>query len=137
MNNYIHVYTREDGIKDGVLKRLREYFREDGLDVDETIAKIRWTPGRFVLGELVITSAAAAKLETASVIDTLIRHQLGDWGDLEKEDCERNEEAVKDGARVFSAYWGDAKNNRFEAARFYIITEWNREATTILLPEDY
>lgn len=41
-----------------------------------------------------------------------------------------NNEAVKNGERILAAYmYGDTK--------IWIITEWDRSATTILFPEEY
>ena len=62
--------------------------------------------------------------------DGLRRHASGDWGDLESQDILSNEDALKHNHRLLSAYGkGDT--------RFWIITEWDRSVTTILLPEDY
>ncbi len=61
----------------------------------------------------------------------LNRHALGDWGDLDAEDIQANYEALTDGDRLLSLY-------QFEDGfKVWIITEADRSATTILLPEDY
>ena len=58
------------------------------------------------------------------------RHIRGDWGDACKEDAKANDLALEEGSRLFSVYFSiDIK--------FWIITEHDRSATTILLPEDY
>lgn len=62
----------------------------------------------------------------------LLRHQLCDWGDLEKEDKCTNDEALKSGGRLLSSY-----NVHGPDHRDWIITEWDRSVTTILLPEEY
>ena len=67
----------------------------------------------------------------------LMRHQLGDWGELDEEDELANEKTLKKERRLFSTYRVDDKRNEGEKVRFYIITEWNREVTTLLLPGDY
>jgi hypothetical protein len=59
------------------------------------------------------------------------RHQSGDWGDLGAEDKALNDEAVKEGLRILSAYVTR------KGIRLWIITEWDRSVTTALLPEDY
>jgi len=51
-------------------------------------------------------------------------------GDLDEEDKATNDNALKDGRRVLSAY-------RFEKVTLWVITEADRSATTILLPEEY
>lgn len=60
----------------------------------------------------------------------LARHATGDWGDVCESDKALNDEALKDGRRLVSNYTtanGD----------LLIITEADRSATTLLLPEDY
>ena len=52
-------------------------------------------------------------------------------GDLDPEDIQANNEALRDSSRLLSAYCFD---DNFKA---WIITEAGRSATTILLPEDY
>jgi hypothetical protein len=84
----------------------------------------------FPLGQVVITANASARLHSAAVHDGLRRHGSGDWGDLDPEDIQSNEDALEHGGGLFSAYGkGDG--------RFWIITERDRSVTTILLPEDF
>jgi len=66
----------------------------------------------------------------------LHRHVHGDWGDLCDDDAEANEEALRDGSRILSAY------NTGSGKKIWIITEaasdtGKRASTTILLPEEY
>jgi hypothetical protein len=88
-------------------------------------------PRTFPFGALVITAAAEAALDQASVVQSLRRHLTCDWGDLDPEDRAVNERALKEGKRLFSAY------SAADGTRFYIITEPDRSYTTVLLPEDY
>lgn len=46
------------------------------------------------------------------------------------DDKQSNDDAVKYGNRVLSAY-------DHHGERFWIITEWDRSFTTLLLPEEY
>lgn len=92
----------------------------------------------FKLGRLLATPAALQAIEQAgqSPSDFLDRHVRGDWGTASEGDGELNDEAVKDGSRILSAY---VTNN---GERIWIITEakddnGRRTATTILLPEEY
>ena len=62
-------------------------------------------------------------------------HGVGITKACQGADRETNERALKDGSRLFSVYEMEGENK--SKTRFYVITEWNREATTILLPEDY
>ena len=85
---------------------------------------------RFSLGQTVITANASLQLATEEVLTALKRHASGDWGDLCPEDSLANDEALQHGGRLFSAYGlGDS--------RFWIITEADRSATTVLLSNDY
>ena len=89
----------------------------------------------FPLGQTVITPAALERLrqrDLESIIPTILsRHELGDWGDLDDEDRQANDQALKDGSRLLSAY------QIHDDLKVWVITEWDRSATTILLPEDY
>jgi hypothetical protein len=86
---------------------------------------------RFALGELVATAAAMAALTQADIQTAIRRHLSGDWGDLDKEDVTANETALEKGRRLLSVYYGANKT------KFYVITEWDRSLTTVLLPSDY
>ena len=85
---------------------------------------------KFPLGQVVITPNALEKLNSDDILNALNRHVVGDWGDLENEDRQTNDEALQSGDRLLSAY-------RSGATKFWIITESSREVTTVLLPEDY
>ena len=132
MTDIIHAYTRQQALKDGVLIRLEDFLDAHKLAGQVIVAALH-SPmvKRFTLGELVITRAAAAELPPDRVVHSLIRHSQGDWGQLDAHDRELNERGLDGGGRLFSVYAPE------DAPRFYIITEWNREATTVLLPEDY
>lgn len=52
-------------------------------------------------------------------------------GDVCKEDWKSNDEALKNGLRLLSEY------KLPDGRRIWIITEWDRSATTLLFPEDY
>lgn len=87
----------------------------------------------FALGQVVATPGALSALETAGQTphEFLDRHVIGDWGSLPKEDIAENERALKHGSRLFSGY------NLADDTRMWIITEWDRSATTLLLPNEY
>ena len=90
-------------------------------------------PGRVELGLLVQTPGAGEAIQTAAhhPLEFLLRHKMGDWGELPPEDLAENERSVQLGARIFSAY----RTRR--DAKLWVITEWDRLATTLLLPEEY
>lgn len=86
---------------------------------------------KFSLGQIVITANAKVVLPGLDVVLALRRHHAGDWGDVDDHDHQMNEFALRNGERLFSVY----KTVRDQ--KFYIITEWDRSVTTVLLPEDY
>ncbi|PFH27391.1 hypothetical protein [Burkholderia sp. JKS000303] len=88
---------------------------------------------RFKLGRVLATPAAVDVLNQAqvSIVDLLIRHVRGDWGDLSESDRQQNELSVEAGLRIVSSYV--LPNSQ----TVWVITEWNRSATTFLLPGDY
>jgi hypothetical protein len=88
-------------------------------------------PVDFPLGQTVITATALEALSVRDVLDALGRHATGDWGVVPPEDAQANDEALCHGGRLLSAYIAA------DGSKFWIITEADRSATTILLPEDY
>jgi len=88
---------------------------------------------RFRLGRLLATPGALGALGAAgeSPASYLARHVRGDWGDLDPEDQQANEEALRVGSRLLSAY------RTSQGAKLWVITEADRQATTILLPDEY
>lgn len=87
---------------------------------------------RFSLGHLVATPGALELLERMSVneCELLQRHQRGDWGNVPAEDAIENENSIVNGNRILSSY-------QLCDERIWIITEADRSATTLLLPEEY
>jgi hypothetical protein len=87
----------------------------------------------FPLGRIVATPGALAALERAKqpAACFVSRHAIGDWGELEPTDVAENEYSVTHGFRLLSSYSTDAGD------RLWIITEADRSATTLLLPEEY
>ena len=85
----------------------------------------------FRLGRIVATPNALQNLLQEDIHTGLQRHQAGDWGELDNADREANDRALIDGTRILSAY------RAAKGTRFWIITEADRSATTVLLPEDY
>ncbi|BCL90900.1 hypothetical protein ACNRBV_22795 [Ralstonia pseudosolanacearum] len=91
------------------------------------------SPPRLRLGQLLATPAAAAALSVAgvSVFKLLNRHARGDWGDLSEEDQQQNNLAAMTGQRVLSSYLLPT------GQKVWVVTEWDRSITTVLLPDDY
>jgi hypothetical protein len=86
---------------------------------------------KFPLGQIVATKTSLAVLTPNDIAVALDRHCRGDWGDVGKEDWQANERALKHGERLLSVY------HATNGTRIWIVTEWDRSVTTILLPEDY
>jgi len=87
----------------------------------------------FPLGQIVATPGALAALGRAQQPPTcfLARHASGDWGELEPTDVTENEYSITHGFRLLSSYQTNA------GEKLWIITEADRSATTLLLPEEY
>lgn len=88
---------------------------------------------RFRPGRIFVTPAALEVLRTVGVspVVLLLRHLSGDWGNLSDSDCQQNELSVDAGLRLLSSYALPVGHT------VWVITEWDRSVTTILLPNDY
>lgn len=88
---------------------------------------------KFQLGQIVATPAALEVLRDSGQdgSEFIDRHARGDYGHMPPDDVAANEQAVRDGARVMSAY------TTLSGQRIWVITEADRSVTTLLLPEDY
>ena len=87
----------------------------------------------FPLGQVVATPGALEALKDArqEPIEFLRRHVAGDWGEVPPEDAQENELSVEQGFRILSAY------TLSSSVKIWLITEADRSATTLLLPEEY
>lgn len=88
---------------------------------------------RFPMGQMVMTSGVKDTLAQNDDVPFLYlrRHEHGDWGDLDKDDLHANEDALRHGSRLLSAY------HLKDGTKIWIITEADRSVTTVLLPEEY
>ena len=80
---------------------------------------------------LVATPAVLESVPRHEIFAALDRHQRCDWGDVSPADWKQNDYALKHGLRLLSSYRSES------GTKFWIITEADRSATTVLLPEDY
>ena len=90
----------------------------------------------FNLGQLVATRGVAtlmahSKRFTEFVGQSLGKYTIGDWGETNEEDAKLNNDAVECGDRILAVYKKEGLQT------IWIITEWDRSATTILFPEEY
>jgi hypothetical protein len=93
-------------------------------------------PFRFPLGKVFATPGALSAMMDhpdgpGIGLECLLRHATGDWGDMDAEDKHANEEALRVGARIFSAYI------IAPGVKLWVITESDRSSTTILTPDEY
>lgn len=85
----------------------------------------------FHPGQFAVARQAFDTLSPEDIAKGLSRHLAGDWGDVCEEDRQENELSLKEGFRLFSVYHAG------DGTKFWIITEADRSATTVLLPEEY
>ena len=92
------------------------------------------TKALFKLGQIVATPGALCALgDDGTTSDSLLqRHVSGDWGELSQDDWQENELSVKEGFRILSAY-----RLQRTGVKLWVITEADRSATTLLLPDEY
>jgi len=95
----------------------------------KTIPPITRKP--FPLGQTVVTPTVLAQIHAEDISAALSRHGQCDWGDCCPRDWRENDKAVDKSLRLFSVY-----HDR-NSVEFWVITEADWSATTILLPEDY
>ena len=83
------------------------------------------------LGNIFTTPGADEMIADGLLADLYIdRHWRGDWGDIEEEDRESNEQAIAHGERLLSRF-------NTPVGRIWIITEADRSTTTLMTPEEY
>ena len=93
----------------------------------------------FPLGQVAATPGALDKTHPVWMANCLARHMRGDWGSVDEEDIATNNEALRFGFRVLSAYPIDETQpcEGFGDNTLWIITEADRSVTTFLLPGEY
>lgn len=85
------------------------------------------------VGLVVATPGAldAARVAGVRLQAYVARHEQGDWGDVCSEDALANENALRYGGRLLSAY------RLPDGERVWVLTEADRSSTTVLLPMEY
>ena len=97
------------------------------------------TMPKFPLGRTMMTRGVQdvlndptdPRLTTQLLLSLFDRHQAGDWGEVSQGDRALNDSALQDGDRLLSAYILP------NGVKVWVITEWDRSVTTILLPDEY
>lgn len=106
----------------------------DSSDNDETFKTFTplFPPGRLVittdLENKILANGEVPKVVTLS---SLRRHLSGDCGDCSDHDKMAYKYAINNGHQILSVY------HTKKGLKFWVITEWDRSATTLLLPENY
>lgn len=94
---------------------------------------------KFQTGQTVCTRGIADRMANddcfaAFVLLSLDRYTHCDWGEMSEDDKRMNDEAVETGEdRIFASYTRVC----YPEDKIWIITEWDRSATTILFPSEY
>ena len=90
------------------------------------------TPIAFNLGQVVLTRGMdeLCRGNHALLLPLLKRHDHCDWGNCDPEDAISNNWATHNEQRIMSVY-------ALLGETVWIITEWDRSVTTILLPSEY
>lgn len=93
----------------------------------------------FALGRLMATRGVADKMNEFPEFEqfarqAFARYRHGDWGEMTESDKRQNDAAVRNGDdRILAAY----TNSEHPDWKLWIITEWDRSATTLLFPDEY
>ena len=86
---------------------------------------------KFLIGQIVATPGAIEVMEDGEITRLLQRHQSGDWGQVSKDDWQANDFSLRERTRLLSAYTTQS------GTKLWVITEADRSATTLLLPDEY
>lgn len=100
----------------------------------------------FELGQVVATQGVdhIVRRGFLDIQPLLTRHLSGDWGEITPEDWQLNDDSLNPEpdangerypGRLFSSY--DVDDTCSGESKVWIITEWDRSVTTILLPSEY
>jgi hypothetical protein len=102
--------------------------RDDGREKDEG-----WLVRavKFPLGQMLMTPGVQTRVPPSEMMQALRRHARGDWGDVDADDRKANDWSLANGERLLSSY------KTTTGVKFWIITERDRSATTVLLPDEY
>ena len=92
----------------------------------------------FPIGQLVATRGVHDLMQenpgfNAFAQSAFLKYRRCDWGDTCESDKAQNNSAVIDGERILAEY----RHPDHPDWRLWIITEWDRSATTLLFPSEY
>ena len=105
---------------------------------------VRTPHGKLKLGRLVATRGVNADMQRQPefakfVQESLDKYVRGDWGDTKGQDARMNDQALKNGDDRILAVYELPRHLAREVGekKIWIITEWDRSASTILYPSEY
>ena len=87
---------------------------------------------KFELGNVDITRGCLEFLNSKDItpLPYYRRHASGDWGKLSEDDKPVNHQALIDGGGLVGSY-------EVVGEKIYVVTEWDRSVTTMLLADEY
>jgi hypothetical protein len=85
----------------------------------------------FFWGSIYKTPGTRETIPNHELLAALTRHIHCDWEDCSPDDWAENDFSVDKDLRLFSVYHSS------DGTKFWIITEADRSATTVLLPDEY
>lgn len=86
---------------------------------------------RFYAGGVTASHGVLNHLSDKELVDAVIRHQRGDWGNVDARQRGINERGIDAECRLISAY--ESK----DGTEFWVVTDYDRAATNVLLPSEY
>jgi hypothetical protein len=102
------------------------------------------TMAKFQLGQVVATPGALDAIDPLTVALLLRRHSEGDWGDIDPEDAQLNNEAIASEINDTHGATDEDHRDRVmsvykvgQTIKIWVITEYDRSVTTLLLPSEY
>ena len=93
---------------------------------------------KFEIGQLVATRGVHDLMQENPDFNhfaqcAFLKYRRCDWGDTCESDKAQNDNAVINGERILAEY----RHPEHPDWRLWIITEWDRSATTLLFPSEY
>lgn len=102
------------------------------------MSKAKLNTGKIVC-TMGIGSLTESNPEFASFVSESMRKHISfNWGDIDEDDWKHNDDTLSADhpGRILSAY-NFQQLPGVSDTKIWIITEWNREVTTILFPSEY
>lgn len=84
------------------------------------------------LGSIAVTRRTTRKLDRCEASDLITRHMMGDWGDVDDDQCRANDEAVRrEEGRIISAFFTETGNATL------VVTDLDCPRTLVMLEDEY